>query len=442
MKREDTMRTPHSTRLRLTLGAVAAASALALTACSGSNSGATGETTGVVGDMSIPVVAVNFGVEPYPPHTDAIIGIEQGWFDEVGIDLDYKNVQADQVAPLLISGSVDVASAAPALLIPSMKQADFDSFVFGDIFQAYAIMGQPNAGYQTYSDFIDQGQEPREALASAMAQLKGRVFTYPAEAAIKPFIQLLFDRGGLTLEETTTEIQNDSNGVALMLSGRADFEIGGLPARITLEQNGFVPIVTAADLADAATASPDSEELRSITHVGWSATQKWADENHDTVLRLASVKFRIVQYMVDHPDDAIALHLPFLNELAGSELTAEDLKVIYEKLDPSYTFEQQAPWFTDTDDAFYWSYEIDSIISSYVEQGLFSEGEFAAADISSADKVYLELEDYRQQAEADIATLADATGEAADLRDAAQHYYEIFDFLDAARYAAAAVKAA
>ena len=69
-------------------------------------------------------------------------------------------MQADQVAPLLIAGTVDVASAAPALLIPSMRQAKFDSFVFGDIFQAYAIMAQPDAGYKSYKDFVAQGKAP------------------------------------------------------------------------------------------------------------------------------------------------------------------------------------------------------------------------------------------------------------------------------------------
>lgn len=403
--------------------------------------GAAQAADGEIGGVSIPQVTVNFGMEPYPPHTDAIIGIEKGWFKEVGIDLQWKNVQADQVAPLLISKSVDVASAAPALLIPSMKQAKFDSFVFGDIFQAYAIMAQPNAGYKSYKDFVAEGLAPADALKAAMQQLKGKVFTYPAEAAIKPFIQLLFDRGDLALEDTLTEVQPDPNGVALMLSGRADFEIGGLPARISLEQQGFKQIVSAADLASAASASPDSEELRSITHVGWTTTQDYAAANHDTLLRLAGVKFRIVQFQQEHMDDAIAIHLPFLNKLAGSTLKPEELKVIYTKLDPGYTFEQQSSWFNDPKDPFFWSYEIDSIIKSYEQQGLFQPGEYKASDISSTDKIYQELDGYRKQAEADIATLKDATGTAAGLRDAAQKQFDAFNFLDASRYAAAGVKA-
>jgi len=414
--------------------AIAAASSLAAPAYAA-------DVVNEIGGVSIPKVTVNFGMEPYPPHTDAIIGITKGWFADVGIDLQWKNVQADQVAPLLIAKSVDVASAAPALLIPSMKQAKFNNFVYGDIFQAYAIMAQPDAGYKSYRDFVAEGKAPADALKAAMQQLKGKVFTYPAEAAIKPFINLLFARGGLALEDTVTEVQPDPNGVALMLSGRADFEIGGLPARITLEQQGYKQIVSAADLAAAASASPDSEELRSITHVGWTTIDDYAAANHDTLLRLASVKFRIVQYQQEHTDDAIAIHLPFLNKLAGSSLKPEELKVIYTKLDPGFTFKQQAPWFNDPKDPFYWSYEIDSIIKSYVDQGLFKAGEFKASDISSTDKIYQELDKYRLQAEADLATLKDATGVAGQLRDAAQKQYDGFNYLDAARYAAAGVKA-
>ena len=138
--------------------------------------GAAQAADGEIGGVSIPQVTVNFGMEPYPPHTDAIIGIEKGWFKEVGIDLQWKNVQADQVAPLLISKSVDVASAAPALLIPSMKQAKFDSFVFGDIFQAYAIMAQPNAGYKSYKDFVAEGLAPADALKAAMQPAVEKAF--------------------------------------------------------------------------------------------------------------------------------------------------------------------------------------------------------------------------------------------------------------------------
>ena len=322
-----------------------------------------------------------------------------------------------------------------------MKQADFDSFVFGDLFQAYAIMAQPDAGYKSYTDYVGEGMKPAEALKAAMQQLKGKVFTYPAEAAIKPFIQLLFDRGGLALEDTTTEVQADPNGVALMLSKRADFEIGGLPARITLEQQGYKQIVSAADLASAASASPDLEELRSITHVGWTSIQDYADANHDTLLRLAGVKFRIVQFQKDHMDEAIAIHLPFLNKLAGSQLKPEELKVIYTKLDPGFTFEEQASWFNNPQDPFYWSYEIDSIIKSYEQQGLFKAGEFKASDISSTDKIYQELDGYRKKAEGDIAKLKDATGTAVELRDAAQKHFNNFNYLDAARYAEAGVKA-
>ena len=61
-------------------------------ACAGTASAQ--NAIGRIGDVSIPQVTVNFGMEPYPPHTDAIIGLDKGWFKDVGIDLQWKNVQA------------------------------------------------------------------------------------------------------------------------------------------------------------------------------------------------------------------------------------------------------------------------------------------------------------------------------------------------------------
>lgn len=84
---------------------------------------------------------------------------------------------------------------------------------------------------------------------------------------------------------------------------------------------------------------------------------------------------------------------------------------------------------------------MNSIIKSYVEQGLFKAGEFKAADISTTNTIYQELDRYRQQAQGDIAKLKDATGQAAEFRDAAQKHFDAFNFLDASRYAAAGVKA-
>ena len=393
----------------------------------------------IVVTSGIPQMTVRFAVEPYADHTDASIALAKGWFNDVGIDLHWQNIDADKISSVLVAGTVDVASAAPALLIPSMKQAQFQNFVFGDLFQGYAIMAQ--AGAKRYSDFVSAGQSPADAIRSTMAQLKGKTFTYPAEAAIKPFIDLAFQKGGLTLQDVQSQVQPDANGVALMLAKKADFEVGGVPSHVTLQSQGFVPILSSIDLVKAAVASPDSVELRAIAHNGWTTTKAYADANHDTLLRLASVKFRIMQFINDHPDEACSIQMPFLNQQAGSGFASAECKVIYNSLDPFYTFKAQSSWFNNKSDPLYWSYELDSVINLYVQQGLFTAGEFKAADISQADQIYQQLDQMRQQTEKNLPQLVNATGAAAQLRDMAKTYYDDFDYLDSSRLSQQALTA-
>ena len=116
----------------------------------------------------IPQVTVTFGHEPYFDHTQAIIGIEQGWFEEVGITLAPDNqgivVGGDEALAVFASGRVDVLSGSAQLLMPaSDRLPPFKMFFFADIFQGYAILAQPDGNYTSFTEFIDQGMSPDEA---------------------------------------------------------------------------------------------------------------------------------------------------------------------------------------------------------------------------------------------------------------------------------------
>src|SRR5271167_3992324 len=56
---------------------------------------------------------VRFGMLPYGDHTYAIIGVKKGWFQDVGIDLEYQTVKIEDVIPYLKNGTLDAASLPP-----------------------------------------------------------------------------------------------------------------------------------------------------------------------------------------------------------------------------------------------------------------------------------------------------------------------------------------
>jgi ABC-type nitrate/sulfonate/bicarbonate transport system substrate-binding protein len=394
----------------------------------------------------IPEATVRFGHEPYFDHTQGIIGMKKGWFKDVGITIEPDNegivVDGNQAISVFASGRVDVLSGSAQLLMPAVRDVPpYKMFFFADIFQGYAIMAQPDGDYKSFSEFVNEGMSPEEAYKATMEQMKGKVFAFPPEAAIKGFINLALEKGGVTLDDMETNIAKDQANVALMQSGRADFQVGGVPSRLTLEANGFKPILTSADLAKFAQPSANSEELRAVFHDGWLASDEWIEANHDTMLRMASVGFRINQFINENPQEAMSIHTPFLNSVAGTDFDNDTAGVAYESLDPFYPFERQRVWHLEEDSPFNGEYVIGSAIKLYEEEGALEKGEYTWEDFSVAHEVYRELLNYRKQADQliDKAESKNLSGEKAELLEKAKFQYEIFNYLDAKRFAEAAV---
>src|ERR1700678_2669306 len=91
----------------------------------------------------IPGVTIRFANLPYADHTYSSIGVANGWFKDVGINLQANTIKIEDAVPSLESGAYDVVSVPPGVLFSSYDTApDLCSFVFGDLFQGFAIMAQ------------------------------------------------------------------------------------------------------------------------------------------------------------------------------------------------------------------------------------------------------------------------------------------------------------
>jgi len=406
----------------------------------------------------IPKVEVVFGHEPYMDHTEYIIGMSKDWYEEVGITIlpkpNGKVISSENCVPVLAAGSVDILSGSSVLFLGAYKSLPpYKGIFWADIFQGYAIMAQPDKGYKSVDDFIAEGVEPKEALFKAAQQMKGKKFGYPTEAAIKGFIFLALEKGGITLGDVDTVIAPDAKTVAMMIGKQIDFEVGGVPAHITLESKGFKPIITSFDLARYAKPSPESKELRAIFHDGMVALDSWIEKNHDTMLRMCGVLARITVFMNEHQAEAIEIHRPFLNSAAGTNITHEETIVIYESLDPFIPFDQQWMWYLDPNNPLYEDNIHGSHIKIWEEKGLFKPGEVKPEDVSIASKNYKELLYLRDNAHMKMlktqrllkkAEEKGVTGpdlnQAKDLLAKANDHSEIYNYLDASRFADAALE--
>lgn len=417
-------------------GFIAGTSLLALVAaCSNAGPSAPAESI----DIDPPSATVSFSNLSYLDHSQMGIAIEQGWLEDVGITLENANMtaEADQAPSLLASGRFDVVSSSPAHLIAGASSLpDFKQFHIATIFQGFAIMADPDAGYKSFQDFIDEGMTEPDALGAVIGQMRGKIFAYPPETGAKGFIDAAFKKAGLSLDEVETNVAPDPANVALMRAGRADFQTGGVPSVLALEAAGFRSLVTSGDLARLA-EGPDDEAVSAVFHDGWVATDEWIEENYDTVLRLSSVGFRINDFIVNNPEEAVAIHVPFLNSLAGTTMATEEALGGYRTLDPFLDFEQQAKIFDDPSSPISARSLVEAQIRPYEREGILPEGQYGYEDFSIAEQVYKDLVDLKEKADTLIqqGEEADLDGEALELLEAAKYHYSIFNYLDAERLA-------
>ncbi len=406
---------------------------------------------------TIPKVSVRHALASFLDHTDAIIGIRKGWFEEVGIEIAPKPhgrvLASGERAANLIAGTIDTVSTGVYNLMPAMGKArNLRIFVEKDVSYGYRIIAQPDRGYKTLAEFVKEGMSPEEAFKRTVAQLKGKTITYLSEPSREQFIGLVYRRGGLAkvdIDSIKAINVDDSQTVALMVSGRADFQFSGAPAMAELIKRGFKPILSAYDLVRTARPSPDSEELLTILKVGWGTTAEYLEKNRETILRMASVVYRIARFSKEQQDEALAINVPFLNSIAGSQMTPEFGKWAYTEFHPYYTFEEQEDWYENTQSIFYYKYEVGARIKDGERKGIFKPGDIEVETIMAADDIYKELKGLKAKAGP---LIADARGRIEQARRAgkdvtraqemltkAEHFFTNYNFLDAHRFAQAAV---
>jgi ABC-type nitrate/sulfonate/bicarbonate transport system substrate-binding protein len=406
---------------------------------------------------TIPRVTVRYAHAAFLDQSEAILGIRKGWFEEVGIELHPKPhglvLPSAERAANLIAGNVDVVATGVYNLLPAMGKArNLRVFFQKDIFRGYRLMAQPGKGYKSLEDFTKEGLSAEEAFRRTAQQLKGKTITYLSEPSRQQFIEMIYRRGGLTKADTdtiTTINVDDNQTIAMMVSGRADFQFSGAPAMVELTRRGFKPIVTAFDLARTARPTADSEELLAILKVGWGTTAEWLEKNRETALRMAGVGFRIAKFIREQPEEALAMHVPFLNSIAGSQMTTEFGKWLYDVVHPYYTFEDQADWYENPQSVFYYPYEVGARIKDAEKKGIFKPGEMTVDTIHVADDFYRELKELRAKAAPLIAEARDKigrarqagkdAGRAQELLQRAEQLFAGYAFLDAHRFAQAAV---
>uniref|UniRef100_UPI00197B33F2 hypothetical protein n=1 Tax=Microbacterium sp. CPCC 204701 TaxID=2493084 RepID=UPI00197B33F2 len=383
---------------------------------------------------SVPDVTITHGLSPYGDEMLAAAGVERGYFSDVGITFDPEpvGVKADLIAAVtpLLNGQIEIGSGYPPALISQMDNVDnVVAFQLQDVFYGYRILA-PEGKYRTLEDEMDDGKSYEDALASVLSQLDGKDVIL-RDRVVPTFYQLITSTAGTDMSTWNITYLTNPDIVRAAQAGQADFvSPTGAVEIVRLLGDGWESLVALPDVIENSPAE-DTVSLRA-TFSGYLTTTEYAEENWDTLLRYASVIYRLVDEFQADPEAVAADYVDHLNSYTGSSLTAVDLAGTFDGLYSLRSFEDAAEFYEDEDGAFYFDTVMGAQIDSIAAQGVISEGH-TPDQLSIAGDIWKALKEYQKAADVALAEAPDG-----DLKAAAQAQYDARNYLDAYRLAAAA----
>jgi len=391
----------------------------------------------------IPQVSVSFGMRPYADNTFYVVGIEKGWFKNVGITItpepDGMKTTEDQWVSLLLNRQVDINSATCGKLLPSYKSTDqLKCAGFAVTFSGYAMLANPKLKLKTLAEVMKPGVTLEQGLAEVLKPLVGKTIYVPPSTSEKEFTEVPFKMAGLDLPNYVT--MEDSQMLLLAKSGRLDFMHPiGAPIVQTMLDAGWTPVYNTAQLLKYGPGGVDSPFEPLVFNNGWAATADYIDAHKTTMMRFASVVFRIIDELRNDPS-LYGVYAPYLNSVAGTSLDGAGVQRTVEALDPFVPFDEQTKYFVDKGGAEYYGNSMGAFIKSLESSGTIPAG-ITPDEIVWAAPMYDEMVAYKRKSEA-LFEAAPKSGLSPDkeaLLAKAHEFYGWDDFLDSYRLASAAL---
>lgn len=403
---------------------------------------------GLIGDAlaaapSIPKVKMRFGMAGYAGQTWPIVAVRNGWFDEVGIELDPPDGRIyfeNQLVPLFQNKEMDVAIAYMGSLTPIIDRVkDIKPFMITLWWRGNAIFTAPDSEFKTVDDFIEEGKPFNEAAMLTMAQLKGRKITVPPNVSSRAWLNYVYGLGGMKLEDSELVALEDPNAVQLAVSGGVDFcaPLGGVQIYQMQQQAKWRPLISTRQLVKYANLEGGPSVQGILNYDGVCATTDYIANNRDTIHRMNSVMYRTVAAVLG-PDQMTEIEkmVPFTNSVTGASLDAQSIKFIFEELDPLFVYEAQETIWYDTSSPLYYRNIYEGQIAQFIKDGVIAEGDYDLDDFFVAKKFYDEAKGMKAKADELIKSTdaANLTGEKKALAEAGKAWYAKYNFLDAVRF--------
>lgn len=388
---------------------------------------------------TIPSSELAWAMAPYPDETIAVIGMKRGYFEDVGITIKPTDTGAkldltSSVAPLL-SKQVDVGSGVIEVFASQLDNSSATKvFLLIDTYEGFALFAEPDSPMKSVQEFVDAGQPFDTALKSAMAQFKGKRVSLATDPGARLFFKLLFEVGDLDVKDIERRDLSNPNILAAALAGKTDIAgpSGGVEV-IKLESEGFKRIINQREFTSQ---SQDERKLQLISHSTYVTRADVLDDDYETILRAASVVFRVLDDLRKDHAGAAASQLPFLNAYTGTKLTQPQLLKIHETIARLRTFDEMGQLLEGADNPDNIYVNVQAQIDQLRKDKVLKKAH-TVAEVDASKRVWTDLRRYRTASDELFASLGDGSP---DVVTRARAQYDARNYLDSYRFLAAATK--
>jgi ABC-type nitrate/sulfonate/bicarbonate transport system substrate-binding protein len=379
----------------------------------------------------IPTATVRFAQWPYGDTTIGFIGIKQGLFKDVGIDVSPANgetLTTTQTPQQLLNNQIDIASGfMPNVIQTYVKEPTLKMIQFTDTYIGNYILANPSLKAKTYADFTGEGMSFAKAFTAVVQQMKGKKVALSNTGSNRTFFQTILQLGGLSSSDISLQVIPDNTIVQLGKAGSIDFGFpSGAAQSAELIQAGFQILAGASTLIDGLPLGTQSVAT-SIGHAGLEASIGYVTKNLETVLRFQSVFYKIIDQIQNTPS-ILKLSLPILDSTAGVNLKLSAAELLFKEFYGLIGYAQSPTHLLDKTSPYYYESVYKTQIAAAVKGGVIP----ASANVTPDDlSVCLPLYEIQTALKGKYDSMLASGG--GKNKAAAAKQYAAFNYLDAYR---------
>lgn len=297
---------------------------LALVGCAqpsgetGSGTDEAGEATSASTELSKVVV----GVSPFQDTYIPIVGVEKGWFEEVGLDVELKSLAWNSVVPAIISGDVDMALNNTTGVVSAANAEPDLVYAYGwnPFTEGSALMIRPDGSVRSVDAWEEELGNREEARTAMLESLRGTTIVTTLSTDMGKQIVDALSSVGMTEDDVTFVDMDPDAGLAAFLSGTGDAYLGGIPQRFRSLEEGMVIGISGPDLA----APPIN---------GLLTMRDFTTEREDDMLAFLNVIHRIIRFCDAETAECGQIVTDALNRDTAAGLTVEDFESFWQQIE-------------------------------------------------------------------------------------------------------------